>query len=97
MEIDVIRQVGALAAVLGLLGGLLWLLRRRGLAGIRPLGRARNRRLECVERLALGPQHAIHLVRLGGRGLLVASSPSGCALLESFPWAEAGGAPEAAR
>jgi flagellar biogenesis protein FliO len=85
---DVIREIAAVALVFGLLGALLWRLRRRGIAGVLALGRPRERQLECVERLALGPQHAIHLIRLGGRGLLVASSPAGCALMESFPWRE---------
>jgi hypothetical protein len=40
-----------------------------------------------VERLMLGPQHSLHLVRLAGRGLLVGTSPAGCAVLESFEWA----------
>jgi flagellar biogenesis protein FliO len=94
---DVIREIAAVTFVLGLLGALLWRLRRRGLAGILPLARPRARQLECVERLALGPQHAIHLIRLGGRGLLVTSSPSGCALMESFPWREFDGPREAVR
>jgi flagellar biogenesis protein FliO len=85
---DVIREIAAVAVVLGLLWALLWRLRRRGIAGVMALGHPRSRQLECVERLALGPQHAIHLIRLGGRGLLVTSSPSGCALMESFPWRE---------
>jgi hypothetical protein len=50
-----------------------------------------------VERVALGPQHALHLVRLGERGLLLSSSPSGCALIETFPWRETRGEAEAAR
>jgi len=96
---DVIREIAAVAMVLGLLGALLWRLRRRGLAGVMTLGRGRGRgrQLECVERLALGPQHAIHLIRLGGRALLVTSSPSGCALMESFPWREFEGSREDAR
>jgi flagellar biogenesis protein FliO len=85
---DIIREIAAAGLVLGLMGALLWRLRRRGIAGVLALGRPRERQLECVERLALGPQHAIHLIRLGGRGLLVASSPAGCALMESFPWRE---------
>ena len=85
---DVFREVASVAAVLCLLGAVLWVLRRRGWAAPGPLRRARGRRMECVERLALGPQHAIHLIRLGGRGLLIASSPSGCALMESFAWPE---------
>ncbi len=85
---DVLQEIAAVAAVLGLLGAVLWLLRRRGVAGILPLRRPGGRKLECVERLPLSPQHALHLVRLGDRGLLVTSSPSGCALIESFPWRE---------
>jgi flagellar biogenesis protein FliO len=84
-----IRQVSAVSGVLLLLGAALWWLRRKGLAqyGMRPSTGARKRTLESVERLALGPQHSLHLVRLAGRGLLVGTSPTGCAVLESFEWA----------
>ena len=94
---DVVREMTAVAAVLGLLGLALWALKRRGLAMPRALGRGAGRKLQCVERVALGPQHALHLVRLGERGLLLSSSPSGCALIESFPWRDNKGEPEAAR
>ena len=50
--------------------------------------RRRGRRLECLERLPLGPQHTLHLVRLGETALLVASSPAGCALVEALPCRE---------
>jgi flagellar biogenesis protein FliO len=84
-----IRQVLAVSGVLLLLGAALWWLRRKGLAqyGMRPSTGARKRTLESVERLALGPQHSLHLVRLAGRALLVGTSPTGCAVLESFEWA----------
>jgi hypothetical protein len=39
-----------------------------------------------VERLALGPQHGVWLVRVGGRGILVGLSPAGCSVLESGDW-----------
>jgi flagellar biogenesis protein FliO len=94
---DIIREIAAVTVVLGLLCALLWRLRRRGFAGILTTGRPRSRQLECVERLALGPQHTIHLIRIGSRGLLVTSSPSGCALMESFPWREVDGPREAPR
>ena len=94
---DVVREMTAVAAVLGLLGLALWALKRRGMALPRALRRGGCRKLECVERVALGPQHALHLVRLGERGMLLSSSPSGCALIESFPWRETRGEPEAAR
>jgi len=82
-----IRQVMAVSGVLLLFAWCLWWLRRKGLAGMRSPGGSRKRRLEAVERLALGPQHSLHLVRLSGRGLLVGISPAGCAVLESFDWA----------
>jgi len=79
---DVFGQMGAVAGVLGLLGSTLWFLRRRGMATL-AIGRKRPRRkLELIERLPLGPQHSLHLVRLGETMLLVAASPGGCRLIE---------------
>lgn len=80
-----IRQVWTVSLVLSLLAAALWWLRRKGLARFAPRG-TRRRTLQAVERLTLGPQHALHLVRLAGRGLLVGTSPAGCAVLESFEW-----------
>lgn len=94
---DIFREMTAASAVLALLGLALWTLKRRGLALPRALRRGAGRKLECVERVALGPHHALHLVRAGERGLLLSSSPSGCALIESFPWRETRGEGEAAR
>jgi flagellar biosynthetic protein FliO len=82
---DVIEQVTAVAVVLLLLGGTLWWLRHRGIAVFALPRRAGGRRMECLERLPLGPQHALHLVRLGDSELLVASSPSGCSLVHTRP------------
>ena len=94
---DVIGQMAAVAAVLGLLGGALWWLRHRGAATF-AMGRKRPRRkLELVERLPLGPQHSLHLVRLGETMLLVAASPGGCRLIERRAAAAGAGAEEAAR
>jgi flagellar biogenesis protein FliO len=80
---DVLQQITAVVAVLALLGGSLWLLRRRGLANWAVGRRSGSRRMEYLERLPLSPQHTLHLVRLGDRDLLLAASPSGCALVES--------------
>jgi flagellar biosynthetic protein FliO len=80
-----IGQMAAVAAVLTLLALTLWFLRRRGIAGIMPGRKAPSRRLECLERLPLGPHHTLHLVRMGETALLVASSPGGCSLMQSFP------------
>jgi flagellar biogenesis protein FliO len=73
----------AAAAVPGALGAVLWWLRRRGWAAARP--RAAVRRLQSMERLALAPQHTLHLVRVGEEALLVACSPAGCTLLDRVP------------
>jgi len=80
-----VRQMAAVVGVLTLLVLTLWFLRRRGIAGILPARSKPARRLECLERLSLGPHHMLHLVRMGDTSLLVASSPGGCSLLQSFP------------
>jgi flagellar biogenesis protein FliO len=85
-----IGQMAAVAGVLTLLALTLWWLRRHGVAGILPARKPSVRRLECVERLPLGPHHTLHLVRMGETSLLVASSPGGCSLVQSFPADESG-------
>jgi flagellar biosynthetic protein FliO len=66
-----------------LLAATLWALRQRGFAGAALARRSGGRRLECLERLPLGPHKVLHLVRMGEIELLLASSPSGCTLLKS--------------
>ena len=85
---EFVSEIAAVAAVLGLLAASLWWLRRRGFAAMTPVRRGAGRRMECLERLPLGPQHTLHLIRLGEKALLVACSPSGCALMESLPYRE---------
>jgi len=78
---EFIEQWMAVAGVLALLAATLWWLRRRGwVASTVP----KRRELECLERLPLGPQHSLHLVRAGGRLMLVSSSPGGCALISDL-------------
>ena len=93
---EAIQQTGAVAAVLALLLLTLWWLRKRGLTGVTLGRKAAVRRLESLERLPLGPQHALHLVRLGGSALLISSSAAGCSLIHRAPWQEIDG-PEAAQ
>ncbi len=80
--------MAAVGAVLGLMGLTLWWLRRSGWSGAPQRRRPGSRKLEAVDRLPLGPQHTLHLVRVGGRGVLLACSPSSCLLVESLPWKE---------
>jgi hypothetical protein len=84
------REAAALLAVFILLGAAVWALRHRA-GGLR-MGSVKS--LSAVERIALTPQHALHLVRAAGRELLVATHPHGCSLLfEQMP--EAARPPEA--
>jgi len=89
---DLARELGAVLLVLGVLAATLWALRRAGTVRWRTPGGARGR-IEVVERVALSPQHALHLVRLGSRALLIASHAGGCTLVENVPWQECGVAP----
>jgi flagellar biogenesis protein FliO len=79
------EQIGMVLLVFGLLGGLLWFFKGRGLAAFRiGAGRGGNgRRLELLERVALTPQHALHLVRVSDRTVLIATAPSSCTLLDA--------------
>ena len=80
---DVIEQVTAVAVVMLLLGATLWWLRRRGVAVVALSRRAGSRRMECLERVSLGPQNGLFLIRLGEIELVVASSPAGCSLIHA--------------
>jgi flagellar biogenesis protein FliO len=80
---EAVQQICAVLLVLGLLGGTLFWLRGRGMAHFTSGGMARGkRRMQSLERLALTPQHSLHLVNIGGRVLLVAVGPGGCSVLE---------------
>ena len=85
-----IEQAVAVGFVLVLLCGTLWWLRRRGLAGVPLVKRRSGRALEHLDRLALGPQQVLHLVRLCDHALLLASSPAGCVLVERVPLPDVG-------
>jgi flagellar biogenesis protein FliO len=85
-----IVPLASILVVLGLLAGVLWWLRRLGIAVPGAgLARGRGARLESLGKLTLGPQHNLHLVRVDGSVVLVACSPAGCALISH---GEAGGA-----
>jgi flagellar biosynthetic protein FliO len=82
---EVFQQVTAVAGVLILLVATLWVLRRRGIAGMALSGKSTARRIESLERLPLGPHQTLHLIRVRDTELLLASSPSGYSLVASFP------------
>jgi flagellar biogenesis protein FliO len=81
---EAIQQVLSVCAVLALLGGMLWWLRHKGVAQFAPKSAGKNKSMRVVERLALTPQHSLHLVRLADRTVLIAASPGGCSLLDGI-------------
>jgi flagellar biogenesis protein FliO len=82
---DVLRQVLSVLLVFSLLGAALWLLRRGGRISFQGVARTRalgNRRsMIAVERLALTPQHTLHIVRINGSEVLLATHPQGCSVI----------------
>jgi flagellar biogenesis protein FliO len=89
---DLLQPILAIGLVLGLLAAALLLLKNRGAATFRLPGQisgrftnSGQRKLEVLERVALGPQHSVHLVRVGERQVLIGTSPSSCQVLESNP------------
>ena len=73
------QSFGAVVLVMALLGGALFLLKKRGVGSFRlPRMAVAPRELQVIERITLGPHHALHLVRVGDRRVLVATSPSNC-------------------
>jgi len=84
---EIARQVLSVLAVFALLGGLLFALRRSGRTSFQGWPRAQKglKQMESLERLALTPQHSLHLVRVQGRDLLIATHPQGCALIANVP------------
>jgi len=79
-------QLLAILMVLAILCGGIWALRRKGWVQTnfrRPASKTGAVRLEVLDRLALTPQHSVHLIRMADRVLLVGLSPGGCNLLEA--------------
>ena len=76
---DFLEPLAAIGFVMALLGASLFLLKKRGAVSFRSSGG--KKRMESVERLALGPQHALHLIRLDGRSVLVATAPTSVQVL----------------
>jgi flagellar biogenesis protein FliO len=74
---DFVQPIAAIVLVLALLGGTLLLLKKRGGASV-----TASHWLEVVERVSLGPQHSLHLVRAGGRVMLVVTGPNSCHLVD---------------
>ena len=96
---ELIPQFFAILLVLALLGAVMWLLRRKNLLQFSLSGKAAAglQHLQTVERLHLTPQHAVFLLRLGDRAVLMSSHAAGCTLLETLSWKELESAQERRR
>lgn len=81
---EIVRPVASIAIVFLLMGATLWLLKRsRRLSFRTALTGAGRPSMERVGRLQLTPQHALHLVRLDGRVLLVGTHAAGLTVVEA--------------
>jgi len=79
---SVLRVLGALAVVLGIFLGGVWLFRNwQRLA----LGRGRVPRLNVLETRPLGGRQALYVVGYESERFLIASSPAGVSLLSHLP------------
>lgn len=86
--LSLLRMMGALLIVLGILAGGLWAVRRYDLrwpgaltAGLR--ARDRIPRLALVERLALDARRSVVLIRRDGHEHLLLISPEGMLIVET--------------
>lgn len=82
---DVLRQILSVFLVFTLLGAALWAVRKGGSLSIRGIAwkraQQRGRSIVPVERIALTPQHTLHVIHVNGHEILVATHPGGCTLL----------------
>ncbi len=77
---DLLRHSGAVLVVFGLLAMAVWRLRSGTITP--PWNRtAATPRLESQGRIALTASHVVHLVRIDGQELVIATHPQGCSLL----------------
>jgi len=83
---SVIRVFGALVLVLGLFLAGVWLFRNWQRLTIQ---RGRPSQLQILEMKALGGKHALYVVGYQQQRLLLASSPTGVALVSHLPAADA--------
>lgn len=83
MNMDVLRMIGSLVVVFGLLGAVLWGLKRMQLQN-RP-GQLGARRLQVLESHSVGPRQKIALVRVGAHEVLVGVSPGQISALGQWP------------
>ncbi len=78
-----IRTLGALGVVLGMLAGALWLVRRYDIKLPGRVSGAGRKRVELVERLAVDAKRSVALIRRDGCEHLILIGPEGHVTLET--------------
>lgn len=78
-----LRTLGALGMVLGMLAGALWAVRRYDIKLPGRVGASGRKRVELVERLAVDAKRSVALIRRDGCEHLVLIGPDGHAVLET--------------
>jgi flagellar protein FliO/FliZ len=82
--LSLLRMVGGLATVLGLLAGALWVVRRYDLKlPDRFLSGGDSKRLAVIERLPIDGRRSVALIRRDDREHLVLIAPEGLLMIES--------------
>lgn len=78
-----LRMLGGLGVVLGLLTGALWLVRRYDLKLPGRVAGGALRRIEVVEKLPIDSRRSVALIRRDGREHLILLAPEGPLVLEN--------------
>lgn len=81
--LSLLRTLGGLGIVLGLLAGGLWVVRRYDIRLPGRVGGGPARRLELVERLAVDAKRSVALIRRDGCEHLIFIDPSGAVVVET--------------
>jgi hypothetical protein len=93
--LSMLRTLGALGLVLGMLGGALWIVRRYDVKLPGRISGTGRKRVELVERLAVDGKRSIALIRRDGCEHLILIGPEGSVAIETgiVPPARAESAP----
>ena len=81
--LSLLRTLGGLGIVLGLLWGALWTVRRYDIKLPGRVSASTSRRIEVVERLPLDARRSLALIRRDGREHLILLAPEGPLLVEA--------------
>lgn len=82
--LGIVRMLGSLAIILGMLAGGLWAVRRFDIRLPGRAGGGQERRLQVVERIGIDQRRALLIIRRDNREHLIVVGPEGSVTIESF-------------